>query len=198
MTKRFVLGACTLLLCAAGPASGADPDWPCVQRLVPNVTLGSLWGGPPPSGDWRQDPAVATIVTAVVPRNRPVESGTAKLEAFVATVPLPERPAKLALVSAGLVDETNVQRTQAIERLRDVARRQRGLTEATTRVTAELRAAPKDAPAGTREEIVGRRAMMIREYEEVGRVIGYSCEVPVLLESRLGQFLQVLQRGLPG
>ena len=198
MTKRFLLGACALLLGAAGPAPGADPDWPCVQRLVLTVTLGSLWSGPPPSGDWRQDPAVAALVAAVAPRNRPVEAGTTKLEAFIATVPLPERPAKLALVSAGLVDETNAQRTQAIERLRDVARRQRGLTEATTRVTAELRAAPKDAPAGMREEIVGRRAMMIREYEEVGRVIGYSCEVPVLLESRLGQFLQALQRGLPG
>ena len=196
MIGRVWLGACALLLCAAGPP-GADPDWPCVQRLVPVVTAGSLWSGHAVSGDWRADPAIADVVAAVAPRNRPVEAGSARLEAYVATVPPAERPARLAQVFTGLVDQTNAQRTQAIERLRAVARRQRAMTDATSRITAELRALPPDTPAATREELAGRRTLMIREYEEVERVIRYSCEVPVQLESRLGQFLQVLQRGLP-
>ena len=196
MTRQVWLGACALLLCAAGPP-GTDPDWPCVQRLVPVVTAGSLWSGHTDAGDWRADPAIAEVVAAIAPRNRPVETGSARLEAYIATVPPADRPAKLAQVFTGLVDQTNFQRTQAIERLRAVARRQRVMTEGTSRVTAELRALTPDTPAATREELVSRRTLMIREYEEVGRIIQYSCEVPVQLESRLGQFLQVLQRGLP-
>lgn len=196
MNKLVWLSACALLLGAAGPP-GADADWPCVQRLVPSVTLGSLWSGPAPIGDWKADPAVAEVVGAVAPRNRAAEAGFAKLEAYVATIPAPERGPRLALAAAGLVDETNAQRIQAIERLRAVSRRQRAMTEATSRVTAELRAMPRDAPPAAREELMQRRTLMIREYEEVERIIRYSCEVPVQLESRLGQFLQVLQRNLP-
>lgn len=184
------------MLAAVGPPP-ADPDWPCVQRLVPVVTAGSLWAGHTAAGDWRADPAIADVVAAVAPRNRPAEAGLSRLEAYIPTVPLADRPAKLAQVFAGLVDQTNIQRTQAIERLRAVARRQRVMTEGTSRVTAELRALPPDTAAATREELVSRRTLMIREYEEVERIVRYSCEIPVQLESRLGQFLQVLQRGLP-
>jgi hypothetical protein len=114
------------------------------------------------------------------------------LERFVASRPGADA---LAQVFAGLVDETNAARSQAIERLRGINRRQRALAVATSRVSAELQALPADAPAARREEAVSRRALMVREYEEVQRTIRYSCEIPVDLEARLGRFAQVLQRG---
>ena len=32
---------------AGAAATGADPDWPCVQRLVPEIAAAMIWTGPP-------------------------------------------------------------------------------------------------------------------------------------------------------
>jgi hypothetical protein len=178
------------VLCAAGPA-----DWPCVQRLVPQLTAATLWGGPEAVGDWRADARIAALVADVAPRQRPVEEGVARLERFAAALPEPGRANALALVFAGLVDATNAERTRVVENLRGLARRQRDLTGTVARVTAELRALPPDAPAAQREEVAGRRAFLIRDYEEVERTLRYACEVPGQMEARLGRFAQALRQG---
>ena len=188
------LGVAALTLGAAGPP--ADPDWPCVQRLVPNLTASTLWGGHEATGNWRANPQVAAVVAAVSPRGVSAKEASAKLDGFVALVPSTDRPEQLALVFAGMVEETNVQRGQVIDRLRGIARRQRTLTELTSRITAELRALPADAPTAQREEVVTRRAFLIREYEDIERTIRYACEVPVQMEAKLGALAQTLQRGL--
>ena len=190
----MVLGLSTLVLGAAGPP--ADPDWPCVQRLVPTLTTSTIWGGHEASGDWRADARVAAVVAAVAPRGVSAQDGVTRLDRFVATVPPPDRPVVLAQVFAGLVDETNTERAQVIERLHDIARRQRSITEMTSRITGELRALPADAPAAQSKEIIGRRGFLIREYEAIERTIRYACEAPVQMEAKLGTLAQALQRGL--
>jgi hypothetical protein len=190
MRARTALLACAVATSAAAPA---DPDWPCVQRLVPSLTAGTFWPAPAPMSDWRADPRVAALVQDVTARGRSTEAGVAMLEQFVATRPGPDVSAQ---VFAGLVEQINAVRGQAIERLRSINRHQRALADATSRAGAELQALPADAPPAQRGEIVSRRALMLREYEEVQRTIRYSCEIPVDLEARLGRFAQVLQRGL--
>lgn len=194
MLRALGLGGLALALGGAGPPG--DADWPCVQRLVPNLTAGTLWGGHDAAGDWHGDPQVAAVVSAVAPRGVSAPDGAARLDRFVAMVPPADRASRLALVFAGLVDETNQQRAQVIDRLRGIARRQRALTERTSQITAELRALPADAPAAQREEVVSRRAFLIREYEDIERTIRYACEVPVQMEAKLGTLAQTLQRGL--
>lgn len=193
--RGILLGLAAFTLAAAG-LPPTDPDWPCVQRLVPTLTAGTLWGGHDAGADWRTDPRVAAVVTAAAPRAVSAKEAATRLEQFVATVPAAERPAVLAQVFAGLVDQTNLERAEIIERLRGIARRQRTLTEMTSRVTAELRALPPDAPAAQREEVVSRRAFLIREYEDIERTIRYACDAPVQMEAKLGTLAQVLQRGL--
>ena len=188
--------AATVVLGAAGPPP--DPDWPCVQRLVPELTAGAYWGGPAASGDWRADPRVTAVVASVAPRGVAAQAGASQVSAFADTVPAPERPAVLAAVFAGLVEYTNIQRTEIIDRLHAIAYRQRLLAETTSRITAELRALPADAPAAQREEIVNRRALLIREFQEIERTIRYACEAPVQMEAKLGTLAQALQGKLGG
>lgn len=193
--RRVLVGVAALALGAAGPPP-ADPDWPCVQRLVPTLTAGTLWSGHEAAGDWRADPRIAAAVSDAAPRTQPVPKAVALLDAYAATIPAADRPAALSLLFTGLVDETNRQRADVIERLRGIGRRQRTLTQITGRVSDELRALPPNAPAAAREEVVQRRAFLIREYEEIGRTIRYACEVPSALEARLGSFAQALQHDL--
>ncbi len=192
--RLAALGLTALALCAAGPP--VDPDWPCMQRLVPTLSAASLWPGDPAAGDWRADPRVAAAVAAASPRAVPAQDAAAQLNAFVATVPPPDRPKVLAQVFAGLVDEVNAQRADIIERLRSIARRQRAVAETTSSVTAELRALPPDAPDARRDEVISRRAALIREYDATERTIRYACEAPVQMEARLGTLAQTLQQGL--
>ena len=191
------LAVLALLVGAAGPPP-ADPDWPCRQRLVPSLASALFWTGPAAVSDWRSDARVAALVGRVAPRAVAQEDGVAQLKAFAEALPAGERASVLPLVFAGLMDETNAQRGQIIERLRDVTRRQRDLAATETRVTAELRALPADAPAAQRDEINTRRAFLIRNYEEVGRTIRYACEVPVQLEGRIGVYAQTLEAALGG
>ena len=183
-----------LLLGAAGPP--ADPDWPCVQRLVPTLTPGTLWGGHDPAGDWRQDPGVVAIVRATSPRGVSAEAAAAKLSAYASTLPIPERSEKLAELFAGMVDETNAQRSVIIDRLRTITRRQRLLADTSSRVSAELAALPADTPAAQRTEVAQRRVLINREYEEVERTIRYACEAPVAMEAKLGTLARSLQSSL--
>ncbi len=194
--RHVLVGVAALALGAAGPPP-ADADWPCMQRLVPTLAAGTLWSGHEAAGDWRANAQVAAVVADAAPRTQPTPAGVARLDAYAATVPAVDRPATLSLLFNGLVDETNRQREDVIERLRGIGRRQRTLTEITGRVSDELRALPPDAPATVREEVVQRRTFLIREYEEIGRTIRYACEVPSALEARLGSFAQALQRDLP-
>ncbi len=179
------------MLGAAGPPP--DPDWPCVQRLVPELAAATYWGGPAASGDWHADPRVVAVVSSVAPRGVLAQAGADQLSAFADTVPMPDRPAVLAEVFAGLVEDTNTQRTEIIDRLHTIAHRQRLLAETTSRITTELRALPADAPAAQREEIVSRRTLLIREFQEIERTIRYACEAPVQLEAKLGALAQALQ-----
>ena len=189
VTAAVVLGAAGL---------PADPDWPCVQRLVPELAAGAYWGGPVASGDWHADPRVAAVVASVAPRGVAAQAGADQLSAFADTLPAPERPAVLAEVFAGLVEDINTQRTEIIDRLHSIAHRQRLLAETTSRITGELRALPADAPAAQREEIVSRRALLIREFQEIERTIRYACEAPVQMEAKLGTLAQALQGKLGG
>lgn len=168
----------------------ADPDWPCRQRLVPELTAATFWSGPPLPADvdWQADPKVAKEVAAVAPRDVPVDDATSELTRFVDAVAQGERATLLPAVFIGLVAETNQQRSDVIAHIKDLARRQRSIGDVIARITAELHGAPPDPNS----EIGQRRALVIRGFEETERTMRYACEVPVELEGRIGSFARVL------
>ena len=54
-------GAVIICAGAAWAAASEDPDWPCVQRLMPELSPATVWGGPPvddAAPAWRETPAV--------------------------------------------------------------------------------------------------------------------------------------------
>ncbi|MDE1149910.1 MAG: hypothetical protein PW843_25445 [Azospirillaceae bacterium] len=204
--RSLVLILLTTLL-AAGTARAqalqTDPDWPCHQRLVPQLTGATYWSGPalPDHADWRADKRVAPVVLAITPREVPAEDGAKDLARFADKVPKGRRAILYPKAFAGIVEEVNRQRTEVIDRIRDLARRQRDMGDLVSHATTELQALPADtadaAQQQQRAEIVQRRGYLIRNFEEVERTIRYSCEVPVDLEARLGSYARVLTDRLP-
>jgi hypothetical protein len=184
---------------AAPPAS--DPDWPCRQRLVPELTGATLWNGPPLpiDGKWQGDKKIAAVVTAVSNRDLPIEDGKTQLGKFADSVRPAERRKILPEIFAGIVDEINRQRGTIITRIEELTRRQRGIGDVVSKITTELEQIPEDAEgadAERRAEIVERRNYVIRAFEEEERTMRYACEAPVDLEARLGDYARLLQAKL--
>jgi hypothetical protein len=186
-----------LLLAALLPATAAaqprpDPDWPCVQRLVPRLTAGALWPDVA-EGDWRATRAVADLVERIAPRLVEAAEGVAAIQDFVAPLDADARRRLLPLAFTGLLAETNRQRDAVIDQIRRFARRQRDLAERVRGLEAALRTAPPEA----REELTQRHAFAAKSYTDAERTLRYVCEAPVRLDARLGAYARALRAALP-
>ena len=193
--SRLCLGVLAVALCAAAPRS-EDPDWPCQQRLVPRLTAAAYWSGPlDTEGDWRADPEIAALVGRLAPRRVSPEAGLAEIEGFAKTATI-DRPRRLVLVFRGLLDETDRERAELIGQLTRMGRRQRELAAIVGRLADELRSLPPDATgegAEKRVDLQQRHDFTARNFAEIRRTIGYACEAPVALDSRLGAWARALQ-----
>jgi hypothetical protein len=203
--KRLVLKAAALaLLAAALPAPGyalppgaqKNPDWPCQQPLLSTLSAASLWSAPKPAGDWHADPKVSALVAQISPRDVSNEDGVAAIAAFMKGLTPDERATLPALAFAGLLDETNRERSEIIDRLEDFGQRQRNLAALVSRMTAEHDAVPADATgddAKRKLDLEQRLVYSTRAFQGLQSTIRYACEVPGALEARLGAYAQALQ-----
>jgi hypothetical protein len=181
-----------LLPAAASAQPRTDPDWPCVQRLVPHLAAGVLWPGVA-EGDWRGQPEVAALVARIAPRGVEEAAGVAAIRDFAAPLEAASRRRLLPLAFTGALEETNRQRDALIEQLRRFARRQRDLAEQVRGLEAELRTAPAEA----REELTQRHFFAAKAYTDAERTLRYACEAPVRLEARLGAYARAMRAALP-
>jgi hypothetical protein len=187
---------------APAPRRGGDADWPCQQRLMPVIGSGALWSGPPLDsvGDWHGEPTVAGLVGRIVPRNVSTEAGVAAIGTFADELPpAADRPRLMTLVFAGLLDETNRERTEIIARLKDLGRRQHELADIASRAGEALRGIPADATgddAARRTDLEQRFAFVTQAFENTQRTMRYACEAPVRLEARLGRYAQAVKSRL--
>jgi hypothetical protein len=199
----MILAAALASAASQSSAAGrsADPDWPCVQRLVPRLSAGLFWTGPgiDNTTQWQKEPNVVALVEKITPRKVTADQGKDAIGAFVQGAG-EDKPRLLALAFAGLLEETNRQRSELIARIQDFARRQRDLADIASRAGEELSKIPPDATgddAERRKDLEQRRQYVSLAFQESQRTVRYACEAPVQLESRLGEYARALQAALP-
>ena len=192
MWPRPSFAALAVALIAAAPQRSEDPDWPCQQRLVPQLAAATYWSGPlDTQGDWYSDAEVADLVHRLAPRQVTTQQGLAEIEAFAKTRS-GDRPHRLALVFRGLLEETDRERADLIEKLKQIGRRQHELAELVAQFAEALRLLPADAGA-ERLDLQQRHDFTARNFEQVQRTIRYVCEAPIALDARLGAWARALQ-----
>ena len=197
MRISLLLLALLVPLPALAQHRGADPDWPCVQRLVPKLTMAALWAGPAPQAAWREQPVVSSLVERIAPRTVPEAEGVAAISAFTEPLDATARRLLLPIAFDGLLEQTNAQRDVLIEQIRRFTRRQRELAELSRRLAAELRTLAASAPSEERAELEQRRYFTAKAFEDAERTLRYACEAPVRLEGRLGAYARALSAALP-
>jgi hypothetical protein len=190
---RLCLGTLAIALIVSAAPGSEDPDWPCQQRLVPKLTPAAYWNGPlDGQGDWRADPEIAELVRRLAPRRVTAEEGLAAIAAFTNTVS-GDRSHRLASAFRGLLEETDRERADLIEKLKQIGRRQRELAELAGRLASELDAIQPGEAEAKRIDLQQRYDFTTRNFEEIQRTIRYACEVSVGLDARLGAWARALE-----
>jgi hypothetical protein len=186
----------------ASAAGGADPDWPCVQRLVPELAGAQMWGGQPTLDQLPADAALASSLNAlpdqIASRDMPVEQASEKARQALEQVPEAERDTQSALLFRDTLARINEERAGLIRGIRNFARRQKQLADKVTAEGRQLVQLRKDpAQATTLEETTTSRQWDMRIFDERQRALRTLCDQPVMLEQRAFALARTMQGQQP-
>jgi hypothetical protein len=201
--RRLTLALALAAIGLATPACAADsrnPDWPCVQAKVPEISLAAVWAGPPlddVGNRWESDPQIKDVVARLAARRTPVEEAQKIAAEFLAGSG-DARQERAKLVFAGLFDTLNHLRSEVINGIERYTRRQRAFVERIRASTLKLRALHDQPGADPKEveELTEQVQWDTRIFEDRRRTIGYVCEVPVLIDQRLFALGRTIQQAL--
>jgi len=187
-----LLLATTLVAGAIAPvaAAGEDPDWPCIQRKVSEISAAQVWSGPPldaTADAWRDDSALAELAAAIASRRTEMADAKGKIAEFAAAAGA-DGNRRLTLLFAGVLATINAERSSIMAGIGRYAHRQHDLAEKIAGEAADLDRLP--AEGGTEDEIARREELSdaqtwdTRIFRERERSLRYVCELPTLLEQR--------------
>lgn len=196
--ETFFRFAAPLLLAAFLPQSGQaagfkdQPDWPCQQRMVPDIALGTVWNGPdlaPYQDKWTQDAGIDDLVSSIAPRRVTMDEAGSALDKLVADHPQDAND-KLLETFTGLYHRLNNERSEVQKGIIRFAKRQKQTAASLKQRTADLSIAqekgdtPREQLAKTYDELM----FETRIFEEREHSVSFVCEVPTIIEQRLGEF----------
>lgn len=188
---RFFL-VLTLIVLGALPARAADfsdPDWPCVQRKVPHLSVGQMWAGPPiEEADlkaWRKVEDVAALVPVIAVRRTAQEDADALIAKFADRAGT-EKAEKLRLLFAGAFALIDRERSQIITGIARYARTQTTLSKTIEDAQNALTELNKvtDLDWDAIEALEDKVFWNTRIYKDRAQSLTYVCESPVILERR--------------
>lgn len=197
----FALGTLFAAVVAnAAPPGPRDPDWPCQQIKVPQLSLPAVWSGPPldqQQTDWQQDQQVVDLVHNAAQRRVPIEQAGDRIHAFAQQVRERREP-KLQELLAGLFSVLDEQHGAVLAGLDRFGARQKELAAAIREDNEKLRTLQADPSADASE--VNRLVQQVTWDAEVFRdrrqALSYACDVPGKIEQRLFALARIIQQEL--
>jgi hypothetical protein len=184
-------------------ANAADPrypDWPCVQAKVPELDLAAVWDGPAieeAQTAWKNDPAIEALVPRLAARRFPLDEAQKNATNFIAGAGA-EKTRKGVLLFAGLFDTLNRQRTEVMDGLERLQRRQKDLADRIRADVAALREL-QDKPQPDEAKINDLNSKIewsTRIFDDRRKSVRYACEVPTLIERRLFALARTIRQEL--
>ncbi len=178
-----------------------DPNWPCQQIKTPTFSLASIWAGPQldlDSQDWRNESDVADLKAQMAQRRVPIADVEAAIAAFKAKAGA-QANAKLLRAFAAAFSDLSEQRSQIIDGLDRIGRRQKALAdhiraenEAVENASDQNRDAQAPPGAGAQERLLWD----LRIFNDRRQTVTYVCEAPTLIEQRIGEIARAVQKAV--
>jgi hypothetical protein len=166
-----------------------DPDWPCVQAKVPELSPTAVWSGPPIDEAlkaWEKDTKIAGLVAELAARRMPVEEATAAIGNFAKGLAAAEKAEKLTRLFAGLFETLDRERADVMQGIGRYARQQKAMAEAIRQAMSKAQD-PSVAPADPQQASALNEQLVwqTRIFNERRAALTYVCEVPTIIEQRL-------------
>jgi hypothetical protein len=205
VSAKHAFAAVALISLFCPPVQGAqgdDPDWPCVQRKVPELSIGQIWTGPPlpaEAADWSNDEVLSEMVEELAARRMSLAEAQERIKTYRDTLPSEQRRLRIAMLIQGLFDKMNGERSHVISGIARYAHRQRDMA-AELRREASAVDALRARPDASNNEIAVRTERLTfqtRIFQERVHSLTYVCEVPTLIEQRLYALVKTLAEAPP-
>ena len=195
MRYGIAIAALLAVTVTSGFCRAADPrypDWPCTQAKVPEISLTAVWAGPPlddVSAKWKDDAKVSALVTKLAARRTPLEEAQKAIAEYLTGAA--DKTGSGKLLFAGLFDSLNAQRSQVLNGLERVTRKQR---EAADRIRADTLALQALQGESQRDQakiddLGNQLVWQTRIFEDRQRVIKFVCAIDQRLFA-LGRSIQ--------
>ena len=175
-------------------AQEVDPEWPCIQRLIPEVSPAIMW--PVPVEDdmltqYRSDAQIRGLAESLGDIEIFSESHQEAIAKFADSTEESNREAQLTLLATGIVDVSNRVRGNYIRGIKRYTRQQIAISEQIGDTLNQL-SLLEDGDAGDadeqqRQEILDTLHWHERVYDQRERSIQLLCEEPVELEQQLSE-----------
>ena len=189
--------ALVLLALPAHAGGEPDPDWPCIQRRQPQLSIAQVWSGPIPDQaaiDRAKEPEIAHLAQTIALRRTSLEDAEKMVADFAATA---DNQALVALFQ-GAFDHIQSTRNRVMAGITRYAHKQEELDqhiEAKRHEFTELNAAENqdfDAIDKVEEDI----DWSTRIFQDRQQSLTYVCETSVILEQRAFSIGRIIEKNL--
>ncbi len=186
-------------LLAELPGQEKNPDWPCIQVLLEELSWGSIWTGPPldeRTTKWKENEELRLLAIKIMDRKTKEEDGITELKKFMKKNNSPE---DLTFVFHALFDKTNEIWKNRTQKLKNFGKKQRLTSEKIARKLEKSKILLEN-PEANKEEITRleqEKFWDIRKFEDRRMQSDYLCEQPRFYEKRLGVYSKIISEKLP-
>ena len=192
--RHFAVFSIVCAIAAALPPSASaddprDPDWPCAQPKVPQMSVASMWDGPSIAevgNSWQDDPKIQDLVARLAARRTPLNDAKKAIADFI-TGTAAERQDKAKKIFAGVFDTLSEQRSEVMIGIDRVARKEKELADKIRSDVTALREL-QDKPDQDQSKISALATQVewsTRIFDDRRQSIRYVCEVPTIIEQRV-------------
>jgi DNA polymerase III alpha subunit len=156
-----------------------------------------VWAGPPlddVSGKWKEDATLGSLVSKLAARRTPLDEAQKAIAEYLNGAA--DKTAGGKLLFSGLFDSLTAQRSQVLNGLERVTRKQREAAEKIRNDTLALQALQGATPPDQAKiDALGNQLVwQTRIFEDRQRVIKFVCEVPTAIDQRLFALGRTIQQ----
>ena len=183
---------------AKPPGKEINPDWPCIQVLIEELSWGSIWTGPAldqNSSKWVDDEKLIFLAQKLMIRKTKENEGIDELKKYIKKN---NSPKKLTKLFHALFDTTNDIWKKRIEKLLNFGKRQRLTSETISIKLDKIKELSKDFESNKDEiqKLEQEQYWDIRRFEDRRALSDSLCEQPRFYEKRLGVYSNIIIESL--
>jgi hypothetical protein len=199
---RFVLVAALLAPAVAftDAPGGRDPNWPCQQIKVSELSLAAVWSGPKVDLEqtgWKDDPAITDLVQKLVPRREPIDQAQSLIHDFAQHAGKRKQAQLLQLV-VGLFTDLGEERDSVMSGLDRFGGRQKELAAQVREDNEKLRALQTEGAQDAQaiQQMTQKVTWEAEVFQDRRQALSYACDVPGKIEQRLFSLARLIQQEL--